>query len=299
MHMDTPSRRVVGDLATIRPAVNFANRHTAAPGQTWGPRTIPDWQLVYVLNGQAELELGGASYRLQAHDCAYYGPDDVHRLVSSVQNPFTFCSIHFRWDSESPEPVHPLKGIKECQQSGVKKRPCSDIVLLDGHETVTLPAVSAYRGVQELFLEIVREYQDEAHGYTVGLRGLMLQLLTYLIREIIRKEPPEEVREKIAPALRALVEQPERLFTSTELAWMCSYHPTYFAHVFQQATGTTPRQFQIRQRIERAKHLLLTRASVENIADQLGYATVHYFSRQFKDYTGLTPTEFRRSHHEL
>jgi AraC-like DNA-binding protein len=150
-----------------------------------------------------------------------------------------------------------------------------------------------------LFLEIVREYQDAAQGYAVGLRGLMLQLLTHLVREILRKDPPEAVRAKFAPALRALAEQPERLFTSTELASMCGYHPTYFAHVFRQATGVTPRHFQIRQRLERAKHLLATRTSVETVAEQLGYATVHYFSRQFKAYTGLTPTEFRQSSHEL
>ncbi len=289
------------NLAAIRPAVNFANAHATVPGQTWGPRTIPDWQLVYVLEGEAELELGGGRYRLRAHDCAYYGPGDAHRLISSLHAPFTFCSIHFCWDADSPVPVHPLRGIDEGQPSQPGPGARADMIQVDGHEPVAIPVVGHYqgRGIEELFLDIVHEYQNEATGYAISLRGLMLQLLARLVREIGHQELPDDLRAKIVPALRVIEEQPEQLFPSTELASLCGYHPTYFARVFQQATGATPRQFQIKRRIDRAKHLLVMRHSIEEVAEQLGYATIHYFSRQFKACTGLTPTEFRSRHAEL
>ena len=31
------------------------------------------------------------------------------------------------------------------------------------------------------------------------------------------------------------------------------------------------------------------------IAEKLGYGSIHYFSRQFKNITGMTPTEYQES----
>jgi two-component system response regulator YesN len=50
-------------------------------------------------------------------------------------------------------------------------------------------------------------------------------------------------------------------------------------------------------RIEKAKHLLLIKsASVEEIADVLGFEDAKYFSHLFKSITALTPSQFRRKY---
>ena len=52
----------------------------------------------------------------------------------------------------------------------------------------------------------------------------------------------------------------------------------------------------INMKIERAK--LFLRESTYNItqiSDVLGYSGIHYFSRQFKKITGMTPTEYSNS----
>ena len=47
-------------------------------------------------------------------------------------------------------------------------------------------------------------------------------------------------------------------------------------------------------RVERVKELIKYRQlSFSEIADRLGYSSVAHLSRQFKQYTGLTPTQFR------
>jgi two-component system response regulator YesN len=53
-------------------------------------------------------------------------------------------------------------------------------------------------------------------------------------------------------------------------------------------------------RIEKAKHLLLIKsASVEEIADALGFADTKYFSQLFKSITSLTPSQFRNKYRAL
>ncbi|WHY71818.1 AraC family transcriptional regulator [Fictibacillus enclensis] len=78
-----------------------------------------------------------------------------------------------------------------------------------------------------------------------------------------------------------------------ELARIASFHPNYFISVFKKYTGLSPIQFINRQRIERAKHLLLfTDQSVSAIADSLGME-VSYFSRMFREQIGFSPKNYR------
>ena len=46
-------------------------------------------------------------------------------------------------------------------------------------------------------------------------------------------------------------------------------------------------------KIDAAKQLIRSqRLNFTQIADRLGYTSVHYFSRQFKKVTGMTPSEY-------
>ena len=66
-----------------------------------------------------------------------------------------------------------------------------------------------------------------------------------------------------------------------------------FRHSFKQQTGISPAQFQNSIRISRAQDLLSsTDLSVSEIAAQTGFETVYYFSRHFKQKTGLTPKAY-------
>ena len=51
----------------------------------------------------------------------------------------------------------------------------------------------------------------------------------------------------------------------------------------------------IRMKIERAKRMIETRQmNFSEIADALGFASLHYFSRTFKTVTGVSPSQFSR-----
>lgn len=53
-------------------------------------------------------------------------------------------------------------------------------------------------------------------------------------------------------------------------------------------------------KIEHAKQLIRNQKdNFTQIADQLGYGSIHYFSRQFKQVTGMTPTEYATSIKQL
>lgn len=75
------------------------------------------------------------------------------------------------------------------------------------------------------------------------------------------------------------------------------YSAVGFINLFKKHYGTTPKNYISNLRINYAKHLLMsTQMSVFQTADMCGYADALYFSRIFKRYVGMPPTEFRKMH---
>ncbi|WP_246621488.1 MULTISPECIES: AraC family transcriptional regulator [Rhizobium] len=69
----------------------------------------------------------------------------------------------------------------------------------------------------------------------------------------------------------------------------------HFVRIFTAALGTSPLQYVIRERMERAKVLLRTTGvPVAAVAIRVGYDDVSRFGRHFRRSTGLTPAAFRR-----
>jgi AraC family transcriptional regulator len=70
----------------------------------------------------------------------------------------------------------------------------------------------------------------------------------------------------------------------------------YFCHLFKQSTGMSPHQYLMRQRIERAKHLLKQREqTILSVAMACGFANQSHFAKCFRQYTGINPKQFRNS----
>jgi AraC family transcriptional regulator of arabinose operon len=66
------------------------------------------------------------------------------------------------------------------------------------------------------------------------------------------------------------------------------------AHLFRAGTGTTIQRFVESQRLQRAQELLIrTGMSVQEIADEVGFASAFYFSTRFRRATGSSPRAFR------
>lgn len=85
--------------------------------------------------------------------------------------------------------------------------------------------------------------------------------------------------------------------TVAELARECGLSPAYFARAFRRTTDTTPHQWLIRRRVERARELLLAGdLPLADIAATCGFVDQSHFSRLFARIEGETPGRWRRRH---
>ena len=93
----------------------------------------------------------------------------------------------------------------------------------------------------------------------------------------------------------SLLDNGKRLNLSVFIASEVNYEYTYISNLFSSIEGLTIEHFYILQRIEKVKELLVyDQYSLGEIADKLGYSSVHHLSSQFKKVTGLTPSHFKK-----
>jgi AraC family transcriptional regulator len=80
------------------------------------------------------------------------------------------------------------------------------------------------------------------------------------------------------------------------LADLVRLSPYHFLRSFKQSLGEPPYRYWTGRRIERAKALLANpRATITEIALDVGFSTTSAFSAAFHRMTGQTPTAYRRS----
>ena len=79
-----------------------------------------------------------------------------------------------------------------------------------------------------------------------------------------------------------------------DMAKVCGLNRSYFGKIFKRATGRTPQQFLLTYRMIKATELLkLTKLSIGDISNAVGYANQLHFSRAFKNLYGKAPREWR------
>ena len=82
-----------------------------------------------------------------------------------------------------------------------------------------------------------------------------------------------------------------------ELARTVGMSQYYFSKLFKTSTGTTPHQYLMRQRVERAQDLLrASRTALAEVATQVGFETQSHFTSVFRHMVGITPKRYREMH---
>jgi AraC-like DNA-binding protein len=161
-----------------------------------------------------------------------------------------------------------------------------------------VPRTAAIRRLQAL---LVQEVHDRAPAFELKLDLLALQLLVELARAnagtgTVEQRLPSIVRDGVAAARRHIDEHlPERITLRT-LSEVALVSPFHLARAFRVETGSSPHQYVLRARVERAAELLAeTDLTVTQVAERVGFVSPSHFSRTFSRRMGLSPSSYRRT----
>ncbi|GGZ30972.1 AraC family transcriptional regulator [Streptomyces inusitatus] len=158
------------------------------------------------------------------------------------------------------------------------------------------PTSAGVFGGIDLFLHLV----GLDHGPSVaGRTARRLIAPVYEDAGATREEIDRELAETagLEPTMRWLESDLRHSPTHAEIAAHARTSPRSLARRFLRQTGLTPRQYLLRARLERARHLLETEdATIDEIASRTGFGSPASFRRHFHRLTGTTPRAYRASH---
>ncbi|HYF50107.1 MAG TPA: AraC family transcriptional regulator [Planctomycetota bacterium] len=104
-----------------------------------------------------------------------------------------------------------------------------------------------------------------------------------------------EVDPRLQPAVMLVDENLNDPPGIKELSSAAHLSPRHFVRAFQAQFGCTPHEYATQRRLERARQILLQgRTTITQAAEQLGFPSIHTFSRWFRRETGLSPQQFRQ-----
>ncbi|MDF2924453.1 MAG: two component AraC family transcriptional regulator [Paenibacillaceae bacterium] len=112
--------------------------------------------------------------------------------------------------------------------------------------------------------------------------------------EELRFKRKGKARDPVEAAKAYIEEHLAQEVSLEEVAEMLGLNASYFSQLFKQVTGETFVHYRISRRMEKAKRLLgLANYRITDISYEVGYADHPHFTKTFKKFTGISPSEYR------
>ena len=176
-----------------------------------------------------------------------------------------------------------------------------DAVFMDNYIVILLKKENA-KSVLYAFVDLVKEmfhfemYMGEGKEVKdLSTLHVSVEAAKYNIQKnrANKKDEPTQIVLVAVEMIRKEIENVD--FNINTIANALYLTPAYFSRVFKRKMGMTCKDFIKNYRINLAKELLQnTDLSIQQISEKTGYATVYYFSQQFKQVTGESPGNFRK-----
>ncbi|WP_080904444.1 helix-turn-helix domain-containing protein [Parabacteroides sp. Marseille-P3160] len=150
-----------------------------------------------------------------------------------------------------------------------------------------------------LYEDILNYAQNEKTGYQQMISSIVLHILGSVYYK--RKKSlfaNSMIVDKINEARNLMKNTLQHPLSQEEIAAKLGLGYSWFRRMFKEYTGVSPAQYQLQQRLLRAKELLTTTSmNVSEIAYTLYFENACQFSTFFRKKEGITPSEFRKRAH--
>lgn len=112
---------------------------------------------------------------------------------------------------------------------------------------------------------------------------------------LLKEAEPQKYSPVLIKAIEYIDQNYTENFSVADLASVCFVSESRLHHIFTEKLGITPIKYRNQIRVEHAAHDLRSSSlPIEDISARHGFNSPTYFRETFKEYTGLTPKEYRK-----
>lgn len=266
----------VAGVATVEKKADYPPKgHPSGYAFNWkNGRVLQEYQLNYITEGYGVFENRHGKYRVSPGTIMVIFPGEWHRY-------------------------RPLKGTgwKE-HYIGFQGQLVPNLFKSEFFKKeIPLIKMDFIENLNDIFYHILENLKNEKAGYQLVCSGLIMAYIGYIISSLKNKEfEGKDIEKKIQQARFIIRENLDKNIDIVNIASELNIGYSYFRKMFKKYTGISPLQYHLQLRIKKSEELLMsTNKSVKEIAYELGFVSIFYFTRVFKSKTGLTPTEIRKS----
>ena len=244
---------------------------------------VPDFcVLIYVIDGCIYVTEGDTDYEVNAGELLILKNSVHHFGKKKIKKGTKWIFVHFRISADcNASPFYP-----DASPLGAYDATAESILTLPKF----LDSVSA-RFEKELKTFIEYAQSDDAYKKWFINQRLFL-LLSSLAVNTQGFSNNLTLSDRICRYLADNIGVP---FSSENIEKQFYLSYKYMSHLFKKEKGVTMQQYHNSVRMDEACRLLCsTLMSIGEIADKLGFSDVLYFSRCFRNYTGKSPSAYRK-----
>lgn len=231
------------------------------------------FELTYIDNGTMTTTVDGEQYDLNKLDLMIYSPGQFHTQGTGPKNSCSYLTVMFEMECENPylltnRVYHAHKEIYNALSNFIK---VSNMENMYDDELML-----CY--LKEILVYILQyDFKDDAQ---VSSSPMQERFESELLNEIIQYINAH------------IYEQ----FTIEEICHQFSVSRSSLQTLFKKNLKVAPKQYISNLKLNKGKLLIKESThTISEISAMLGFTSVHYFSRKFKQEYGITPSDYAKS----
>ena len=264
-------------------------------------RVIFDYELLYVKEGEVVVTIEDSEYSGLPGDIFLFRPRRRHSIRTVGTKRFRQPHIHFdlfyRPDSPNVKiSFRPMEQISARELNWFREP-------VDQSSGLWLPDKIILRNTavfEKMLFGIIDEFRRKLPYYELNIKGLFINLWTYLLREQHWMENGDALSSMdILTQMKGYLDRhSDEEVSLDELAGQFKISKFHLTRLFKKVFSMTPICYHRMARIHKAVELIQFSAmSITEIAEICGFSGIHSFSRTFRKVEGVPPSFYRHGPH--